>query len=114
MGQQTYLQYILEEKFHAIYFQWGVNLYLTLGLANIDKVHVQVKYITVEQLENDINYLYYALNTLSEEEGVIWCNRNNTQRISLPCTRTLLKNIDLGDRETYIYKSNLKRSLFIN
>ena len=50
IGQQSCLQYILEDKFHAIYLQFGQNKYMTLGLANTANIHPTVKYVSEEQL----------------------------------------------------------------
>ena len=61
IGQQNQMQYILEDKFQSIYLQFGNNKHMTLGLANAANVHPTVKYISVEQFENDIPYLYNAL-----------------------------------------------------
>ena len=51
IGQQYHLEYIIMEKFIAIYLQFGYNKYVTLGLANVAKVHPTVKYVTEESLK---------------------------------------------------------------
>ena len=77
IGQQNCLQYILEEKFHAIYLQFGQNKYLTLGLANAAKIHPTVRYISEEHLENDVSFLYNALKFCIRGQGVDLIIRQN-------------------------------------
>ena len=69
IGQQSCLQYILEEKFHTIYLQFGYNKYMTLVLANATNIHPTTKYISEELLENEISFLYNTLKFYIRDRG---------------------------------------------
>lgn len=46
ISQKSCLQYILKDKFHAIYLQFGQNKYMTLDLANTTNIHPTVNYVS--------------------------------------------------------------------
>ena len=108
------MQYILEDKFQSIYLQFGNNKHMTLGLANTANVHPTVKYISVEQFENDIPYLYNALKhsirgrgadlivqAQSSQDGIV-VYKNLTQRYryggDVDTYKSKLLNIIHGDK----------------
>ena len=55
--------------FHTIYFKHGNDLYTVLGMANMMNEHITIKYISIEQFQNEINYLYYALKQALKSKG---------------------------------------------
>ena len=68
-GQQFYMRYILIPAFHTTYFRHGNDLYTVLVMANMMDLHLTVKYISIEQFQSDINYIYCALKQSLKSRG---------------------------------------------
>ena len=52
-----------------MWLKHGHNPYVTLGLASKMNIHISVKYVTLEQLYDDINFLYFALKQTLKSRG---------------------------------------------
>ena len=88
--------------FHTIYFKHGNDLYTVLGMANMMNVHIAIKYISIEQFQNDINYLYYALKQALKSRGSDLVVTAEDTCDGIIVYHNLIQKYKYGgDRETY-------------
>ena len=88
--------------FHSLWLKHGHNPYATLGLANQMNVHISVKYVTLEQLYDDISYLYFALKQALKSRGSDLVIKEQETNDGIVVYHTLIERYRYGgDRETY-------------
>ena len=88
--------------FHSLWLKHGHNPYATLGLANQMNVHISVKYVTLEQLHDDISYLYFTLKQALKSRGSDLVIKEQETNDGIVVYHNLIERYRYGgDREKY-------------